>query len=116
LIVLFALAVVGAALYAQDVSQVQRAASDAARMASLQGDPGSAQGAANEAAKADIGGPCGDTWTVTISSAPGVAVANGPGVAMIETTVTCSVDIMGLTENFAEVSYAPVDAYGGGRP
>ena len=116
LIFLFALTVIGLALYAQDVSQVQEAASDAARMASLQDASGTASSTATRAAGADLGSACGKTLNVKVLPAPGAVGSNGPTVAMLETRVTCTVNILGLVEHIVELSYAPVDTYGGGTP
>lgn len=115
-IFLFALTVIGLALYAQAVSQVQEAASDAARMASLQDDSSTASTTATAAALADLGSSCGNSLKVKVSAARGAAAAGGPTIAMLETRVACKVTVFGLTEHITELSYAPVNTYGGGTP
>jgi Flp pilus assembly protein TadG len=118
-IFLFALAMVGLALYAQNVSQVQDAASDAARMASQQGSSGAALSYANSAASQDMHGTCNssarDAPSVELPSTAGVTNQYGAAVTLLEASVTCKISELGFEYTITESSYAPLDTFGGGQ-
>lgn len=111
-LILFLLTVVGLALYAQNVSQVQDAASDAARLASLQSSDGQMQRQAVTAAKQDLNNTCAPTVAF-----PSFSVLDGQdaNVTVVKVTVTCTVDIWGVNHTIVESAFAPVDTYGGER-
>jgi Flp pilus assembly protein TadG len=119
----FAVTMVGLSLYAQKVSQVQQAAADVARMASLQA-PGSDTTTVSAAAAADLGSMCNDAsdgppLSVSVPSNTPFSVTdtgNDTSVAMLEATVTCRVTEFGLPYTISESFYAPIDTYGGERP
>jgi hypothetical protein len=121
-VVLFALTMVGAALYAQNVSAVQGAAADTARMASLQSAPGTVKATAMEAATADLVHSCNDKahgipLTVTVTPrASSVTNRTGVTVAMLEATLTCKITQFGVSYTVTESSYAPIDTFGGQNP
>ncbi len=107
---LFTLTMVGLALFAQNVSQVQDAASDAARMAALQ-SPGLARtNQAKTTAAEDLDHTC--VPEVKFPSAPNLT-GRDANVTVLETTVVCTVDVFGVTHTITESAYAPVDVYGG---
>lgn len=121
-VVLFALTVVGAALYAQNVSAVQGAAADTARMASLQDTSGTVKKTATAAATADLVKSCNDTahgTPLTVTVTPRAATATNPqgvAVAMLEATLTCRITQFGVSYTITESSYAPIDTFGGQNP
>lgn len=120
-IILFALTVVGLALYAENVSQVQEAATDVARMASLQNTGGTVTSTTAEAAKDDLGATCNRSVggkPMSVAVAPRAStVTNGlTTVTVLEATVVCNVSEFGISYTITESSYAPVDTYGGQRP
>jgi Flp pilus assembly protein TadG len=110
---LFTLTMVGLALFAQNVSQVQDAASDAARMASLQDSSTAMKSQATAAAAADLNRTCVPSVVFPQFSSLSGQEAN---VTVLEATVTCTIDVFGVTHTVTESAYAPVDVYGGERP
>jgi len=119
---LFSLTMVGLAFYAQNVSQVQEAANDTARMASLQSSSNTVTNATDQAATADLRNTCNDGsggQPLQIKIKPhATTVTNSQGtrVAMLEATVTCKITEFGISYTVVKSVYAPVDTYGGQQP
>lgn len=123
-LILFVLTMTALGLYAQNAAQVQGAAQDAARMASLQRSESAALDYATRTAETDLGGTC--------DSSPGGAPQVGPpqqtstgtvgvgqqagAVELIEITVVCQVTEFGYSYTLTRSSYAPIDNYRGGTP
>lgn len=123
-LILFVLTMVGLGLYAQNVAQVQGAAQDAARMASLQRDQGAALDYATKIANTDMGGTCNSSPNAQPEVQPpqesstgviGQGLQAGP-VGMVEITIVCRVTEFGYSYTITRSSYAPVDNYRGGTP
>lgn len=109
-IVLVLLLMVGAGLLVNARGVLDSASADAARMGSLQRDPGSAQKFASDVADDDLNGLVycvdSDDGEPQVSS-----TGFGPG-GLLVVTVTCSVSYLGMTSvSMTSVSVAPVDTY-----
>ena len=123
-LILFVLTMAGLGLYAQNVAQVQGAAQDAARMASLQRTESAALGYATQTAQTDLGGTCNSSPNAepevqqpqeTSTGVLGTGAQAG-AVDMLEITVVCQVSEFGFSYTVTRSSYAPVDNYRGGTP
>jgi Flp pilus assembly protein TadG len=121
---LFVVAMTGLGLYAENAAEVQGAAQDAARMASLQRDPASAYSYAATTAQTDLGSTCNDSPggqpelqqpQQSTTGTVGTGVQAGT-VSLVEITVVCRVTEFGYSYTITRSSYAPVDSYRGGRP
>ncbi|HEX4791934.1 MAG TPA: TadE/TadG family type IV pilus assembly protein [Actinospica sp.] len=123
-LILFVITMVGLGLYAQNVAQVQGAAQDAARMASLQRTSGAAQQYAAQIAAADLGGTCNSSPGAQPAVQPPLESSTGTvgagaqagAVDLLQVTVVCQVTEFGYSYTITESSYAPVDNYRGGQP
>jgi Flp pilus assembly protein TadG len=124
---LFIAAMVALGLYADDVGQVQGAAQDAARMASLQRGSGLAHAQALSMAESDLKGTCnagsgGQPYVDPLQETDTAPVDTGlPGhetasVELLKVTIECKVTLLGFPHEIIESSYAPVDIYRGGQP
>lgn len=117
-LVAFIMLMTGFGIYADDVSQVQGAARDAARIASLQRTEGTAAYYANSTAVLDMGGTC----TPVIQQLQEVSTgqvgqgAQAGAVDLLQVTVQCQVTVFGYSSQITETAYAPVDNYRGGQP
>jgi Flp pilus assembly protein TadG len=123
-LLIFIIVLVGLGFYAQNVAQVQGAAQDAARMASLQRTADSAQNYATQTADTDLSDVCNsspgglpavqpptETSTGTIG-----AGAQAGAVDLLQVTLVCQVTEFGYSYTITESSFAPVDNYRGGQP
>ena len=113
---LFVVTMVGLAFYAQNVGQVQGAAQDAARMASLQRSTGDAYKLASTAAQADLGSTCNSSSGGLPSVVQPTTSSGTDGVTLLTITVECKVSEFGISYTIDESSSAPVDTYRGGQP
>lgn len=121
IIVFFAGGMVAMGLYAQAALQVQQAAADAARMDSLQSDYTGQNTEMLTAAKADLGNTCDDPqvhdpMVVDPRKSGSVTAPQDGTVAMLEVSVTCDLDMLGMHFTVTRVAYAPLDTYGGEQP
>jgi Flp pilus assembly protein TadG len=123
-LILFIITMVGLGLYAQNVAQVQGAAQDAARMASLQRTADAAQNYAAQIADSDLGGTCNSSPDAQPEVQPPQESSTGTvgagaqagAVDLLQITVVCQVTEFGYSYTITESSYAPVDNYRGGQP
>jgi Flp pilus assembly protein TadG len=113
---LFVVTMVGLGFYAQNVGQVQDAAQDAARMASLQRSTGDAYNFAYTVSKDDLGGTCNNSSDGLPAVSQPSTSSGTDGVTLLTITVECKVTELGISYTIDESSYAPVDTYRGGQP
>jgi Flp pilus assembly protein TadG len=123
-LILFVLTMTALGLYAQNAAQVQGAAQDAARMASLQRSESAALTYATQTAETDLGGTCNSSPSgqpevgqpqQTSTGTFGTGQQAG-AVELLEITVVCRVTEFGYSYTLTRSSYAPVDNYRGGTP
>jgi Flp pilus assembly protein TadG len=122
-LIAFIMIMVGFGIYADDVSQVQGAAQDAARIASLQRSQDAAMSYAQGTAAADMGDTCAPTVerlqevsTAAVGGPAGQAGGQPGTVAVLQITLQCQVTVFGYAHAITETAYAPVDTYRGGTP
>lgn len=123
-LILFVLTMTALGLYAENASQVQGAAQDAARMASLQRTESAALDYAAQTAETDLGGTCNSSPGARPEVAPPQETSTGTigtgqqagAVDLLEITVVCRVTEFGYSYTITRSSYAPVDNYRGGTP
>ena len=115
-LIVFVVAMVQLGLYAENVSQVQNAAQDAARMGSVQRTSAMAFSSAGSAAAADMGTTCDDSSGDAPAITQLATNTGADGVTLLTVTVECRVTEFGLSYTIDESSYAPVDTYQGGQP
>lgn len=116
----FLLIIVYLGFYAENVSKVQEAAADAARMASVQNPAGDVAGTARRAAWGDLQGTCNRDTASDLKIRYGTRsiAVSGPGqgatatsIETVEITVTCDLRVLGRDYSITESSYAPLDHF-----
>jgi Flp pilus assembly protein TadG len=119
ILIAFIMIMVGLGIYADDVSQVQGAAQDAARIASLQRTQDAATSYALSTAATDMGSTCVPTVQQPLQEVSTGTVGQGAqvgAVQVLQVTVQCQVTVFGYTHVITAAAYAPVDNYRGGQP
>lgn len=116
ILLVFIVAMVYLGLWAQNVAQVQDAAQDAARMASLQRSTSAATDYAGNVAVADLGATCNASPEDTPAITQLTTSVDGAGTTLLTVTVECSVSEFGVPYTIDRSSTAPVDTYFGGQP
>jgi Flp pilus assembly protein TadG len=115
-LLVFIVAMVYLGLWAQNVAQVQDAAQDAARMASLQRSTTAANTYAGSVATTDLGTTCNSSPGGTPAITQLTTAVDGAGTTLLTVTVECSVSEFGIPYTIDRSSTAPVDTYFGGQP
>jgi Flp pilus assembly protein TadG len=119
----FFLICVGIGFYAEDISKVQEAAADAARMASVQNPANDLTQPARRAAWSDLQGTCTrddqddlpiTPATMRIQLPAGQATGTSSAqttTEVVQITVTCDFTLFGQNLSITESSYAPLDYF-----
>lgn len=115
LLVAFMMVMVGLGRVVEAQSQVDGAARDAARAASLARNPSAAQAAATDAAAATLEGTANKKWCENTPSAP-VDFSEWRRGGQVSVTVHCSIDLTGLSligfipsKSMTGTATAPID-------
>lgn len=121
--VAFMLIAVSLGFYAEDISKVQEAAADAARMASVQSPTSDVETAARRAAWSDLQYTCSrdnsgnlpvSVSTMRIQLPQGQATGTTSAqtsTEVVDITVTCHFRLFGKNLSIQESSYAPLDYF-----